>query len=192
MKTGTEALPTWIPLGGFRLDHRKGKTPEGAILTIDWLLPAWASDDLTAAHPCADQPCLHRVLATCPQDQVVHLAGLYGLLTASGKNLPPEPVDIWCREMRELRNATALWDAIAGRDEAALRRALAQQQAAKGKALLLLARGASCPAGHRKDGRRPIRTGGSARRRTLSVRHPPPAPEAHRCHLAAFAEEVAA
>jgi len=67
VKTGTEALPTWIPLGGFRLDHRKGKTPEGAILTIDWLLPAWASDDLTAVYPCADQPCLHRILATCPR-----------------------------------------------------------------------------------------------------------------------------
>ena len=39
-----------------------------------------------------------------------------------------------------MRNATALWDAIVGRDEPALRRALPQHQAAKGKELFRLAR----------------------------------------------------
>jgi hypothetical protein len=39
-----------------------------------------------------------------------------------------------------LRNATGLWDAIAGKDDAALRRALPQHQAAKGKELFRLAR----------------------------------------------------
>jgi hypothetical protein len=39
VKTGTEALETWIPIGGFRLDHRKGKTPEGETLITDWLVP---------------------------------------------------------------------------------------------------------------------------------------------------------
>jgi hypothetical protein len=34
VKTGTDALETWIPLGGFRLDHRKGRTPTSAILTV--------------------------------------------------------------------------------------------------------------------------------------------------------------
>lgn len=145
MKTGTEALETWIPLGGFRLEHRKGKTPEGETLTTDWLVPLLAYDDVAAAHPLAEQPCLHRIVATCPHDQVVEVAGLCGLLTATGKvarvgDLPPEPVETWHRESRALRNATALWDAIAGKDDAALRRALPQHQAAKGKDLLGLAR----------------------------------------------------
>ncbi len=140
METGTEAAETWIPHGGFKLEHGKGKTPEGSLLTTDWLVPAWAHDDLIAVHPIAEQPCLHRVLAACPHDQVVKLAGWYGLLTATGKALSPEPVDTWHREIRALRNAAGLWDAIAGKDEAALRGALPQHQAAKGKDLLGLAR----------------------------------------------------
>ena len=56
-------------------------------------------------------------------------------VTFTGKTLPPEPVDIWHREIRALRNATALWDAIAAEDAAALRRILPQHQAAKGKEL---------------------------------------------------------
>jgi predicted RNA-binding Zn ribbon-like protein len=145
VKTGTEALEIWIPLGGFRLDRRKGKTPEAEILRTDWLVPALAYDDVAATHPLAEQPCLHRVLATCPHDRVVKLAGLYGLLMATGKvtraaDLPAEPVDTWYREIRLLRNATALWDAIAGKDETALRLAMTQHQAAKGKELFGLAR----------------------------------------------------
>jgi hypothetical protein len=65
---------------------------------------------------------------------------LYGLLTASGKVLPPEPVETWHREIRALRISTALWDALAGEDEVALRRALPQHQAAKGAELFRLAR----------------------------------------------------
>jgi len=145
VKTGTEALETWVPLGGFRLDHRKGKTPEGEFSTTDWLVPVLAYDGVAPGYPCTEQPCLHRVLATCPHDQVIRLASMYGLLTASGKvaragDLPPEPVETWHREIRALRNATALWDAIAGNDDAALRRALPQHQAAKRKDLLGLAR----------------------------------------------------
>ncbi len=71
---------------------------------------------------------------------MLRLAGFYGLLTATGKTLPPEPVDIWHREIRALRNATALWDAIAAEDAAGLRRLLPQHQAAKGKELSRLAR----------------------------------------------------
>jgi len=107
----------------------------------DWLVPVLAYDGVSPGYPCAEQPCLHRILATCPHDQVIRLAGLYGLLTASGKvaragDLPPEPVETWHREIRALRDATALWDAIAGKDDAALHRALPQHQAAKGKNLL--------------------------------------------------------
>ena len=49
-------------------------------------------------------------------------------------------MDIWHREIRVLRNATALWDAIAAEDGAGLRRLLPQHQAAKGKELSRLAR----------------------------------------------------
>jgi hypothetical protein len=145
METGAVLFETWVPVGGFKLERRKGKTPEGAVITTDWLVPIWAHDDLAATRPCAEQPCLHRVLADCRHDQVLRLAGFYGLLTATGKAaradaLPPEPVDIWHREIRALRSATALWDAIAAEDAAALRRLLPQHQAAKGKELFHLAR----------------------------------------------------
>jgi hypothetical protein len=140
METGTVLFETWVPAGGFKLERRKGKTPEGAVITTDWLVPTWASDGLTATHPCAEQPCIHRVLAECPHNQVVKVASFFGLLTATGKLLPPEPVETWHREIRALRNATTLWDAVAGKDDAALRRALPQHQAAKGKELLGLAR----------------------------------------------------
>ena len=92
-------------------------------------MPTWASDGLTDAHPSAEQPCIHRVLTECPHNQVVRLASLFGLLTAAGKVLPPEPVEAWHREIRALRNATTLWDAVAAEDGAALRRALPQHQA---------------------------------------------------------------
>ena len=140
METGTVLFETWVPAGGFRLERRKWKTPEGAVITTDWLVPVWAHDDLAATHPCAEQPCLHRILADCRHDQVLRLAGWYGLLTATGKTLPPEPVDVWYREIRALRNATALWDSIAAENAAALRRLLPQHQAAKGKELFRLAR----------------------------------------------------
>ena len=68
------------------------------------------------------------------------MASLYGLLTATGKNLTPEPIDTWHREIRALRNATGLWDAIAAEDAAGIRRLLPQHQAAKGKELIRLAR----------------------------------------------------
>jgi hypothetical protein len=133
-------VENWIPHGGFKLEHQKGKTPDGGALTTDWLVPAWADDELTAVRPCAEQPCLHRVLAGCSHDQVVQFANAYGLLMATGKTLHPEPVDTWHREIRALRNAAALWDAITANDGAALRRVIPQHQAAKGKALLWLAR----------------------------------------------------
>jgi hypothetical protein len=137
-------VETWIPDRGFQLVHRKGKTSEGAVMITEWLVPVWAHDDVTAARPCAEQPYLHRVLAECRHDQVGSLASRFGLLTATGKAaradaLPPEPVDIWHREIRALRNATATWDAIAGEDVTALRHLLPQHQAAKGTELFGLA-----------------------------------------------------
>ena len=49
-------------------------------------------------------------------------------------------MDIWHREIRALRNATALWDVDAAEDMAGLRRLLPQHQAAQGKELFRLAR----------------------------------------------------
>ncbi len=49
-------------------------------------------------------------------------------------------MDICHREIRALRNATALWNAIAAGDAAVWRRLLPQHQAAKGKELFHLAR----------------------------------------------------
>lgn len=76
---------------------------------------------------------------------MVHLAGLYGLLTATGKvtragDLPPEPVETWHREIRALRSLAALWDGVAVGDEDSVRRVRPQHQAAKRKDLLHLAR----------------------------------------------------
>ena len=54
------------------------------------------------------------------------LAGRYGLLTVSiprtpvpgqivkADTLPPEPVEIWCKEIQALQACTELWDSIAG------------------------------------------------------------------------------
>jgi hypothetical protein len=78
--------------------------------------------------PCARQPCLHRLLAECPPDAegILRFAGRYGLLTVTVSRvaepgrvvqadaLPPEPLDIWRRDIRALRAYTDLWDAIAG------------------------------------------------------------------------------
>ena len=88
MNTGTEALATWISLGGFRLDHRQGKDTWRRHSHRPLVVPAREQDDLTTVHPCADQLCLRRALADCPDhDQVVHLACLYGLLTVSARLL---------------------------------------------------------------------------------------------------------
>lgn len=79
VKTGTEALEPWVPLGGFQLEHRlRGKTPEGETLITDWLVPVLAYDGVSSAYPCAEQPCLHRVLVASPHDQVVKLPACMG------------------------------------------------------------------------------------------------------------------
>jgi hypothetical protein len=92
--------------------------------------------------PCARQPCLHRVVAGClPERQpVLDLAGRFGLLTVSltrtpepGKPVPvsavpPEPLDLWRREIREVKAVGDLWNRIAtgdGRGEEMLERKLA-------------------------------------------------------------------
>lgn len=43
----------------------------------------------------------------------------------------PEPMALWQDQIRRLRSATELWDAIVGGDEAALRRLLRQPESAK-------------------------------------------------------------
>jgi hypothetical protein len=126
MDSGSGLVETWIPDGGFEIQRRKVKTPEGGAVVANCLVPKWAGDDLTLDRPLHRQPCLHRVLAACRHDQIAAMANNYGLLTVTvarkpepGKPvhadlLPPEPVEIWHREIRALRTATDLWNS--GRD----------------------------------------------------------------------------
>ena len=124
MHSGSELIQTWIPTGGFRIERRKLKTPDGGSAIADCLVPKWTDDDLAPDHPCARQPCLHRIFAECPPDseRILDLAGRYGLLTVSiprlpapgetvrADALPPEPLEIWKREIQALRMCADLWD----------------------------------------------------------------------------------
>ena len=119
-----------IPVGGFKLERRKARTPDGGATVTECLVPKWEIDDLMQDQPCARQPCLHRIVADCPpeKDAILDLAGRYGLLTVSlsrspvpGKPVPsallsPEPVEVWKATIRELRSAAELWDRIAAGD----------------------------------------------------------------------------
>ena len=116
MNSGNPLVETWIPDGGFKIERRKIKTPDGSTLA-ECLVPKWTSDDLTPDHPCARRPCLHRVLADCPPtpEGILHLADRYGLLAFTiprkpapsekvrADVLPPEPLDIWRAEICALR-----------------------------------------------------------------------------------------
>jgi hypothetical protein len=127
MHTGSELLETWIPDGRFDIGKRKLKTADGGSAVADCLVPKWADDELTRDFPCARQPCLHRIFADCPPDaeRILTLAGRYGLLTVSiprspapgqvvkADVLPPEPVEIWRKEIQALRACVELWDSIA-------------------------------------------------------------------------------
>jgi hypothetical protein len=117
MTSGSELVKTWIPDGGFKIERRKVRTPDGTATVTECLVPKWDIGELTPDQPCARQPCLHRIVADCPPESaaILNLAGRYGLLTASialrpepGKPVPvsalvPEPLDIWRREIRELK-----------------------------------------------------------------------------------------
>ena len=146
MHSGNALLETWIPDGGFKIERRRIKMPDGSSALAECLVPKWTGDDLTHDHPCARQPCLHRVLADCPPapEEISRLADRYGLLTvtiprkpAPGETvradmLPPEPLDIWRAEIRALRTCTDLWDSIAGGNReanATLNRKLAEKLA---------------------------------------------------------------
>ena len=74
---------------------------------------------------------MHRIFAECPPDteRILSLAGRYGLLTVSiprtqtpgqivkADVLPPEPVEIWRKEIQALHACTELWDSIANGQE---------------------------------------------------------------------------
>jgi hypothetical protein len=121
MHTGSELVETWIPVGGFKIERRKIRTPEGNTTFTDCLVPKWEPAELAADRPCARQPCLHRIVADRAPERapILDLAGRYGLLTAATTPtgaLQPEPLDIWRNEIRELRAATDLWERIAAGD----------------------------------------------------------------------------
>jgi hypothetical protein len=141
MHTGSELLETWIPDGGFMIERRKLKTAEGGSALADCLVPKWAVDELARDLPCARQPCLHRIFADCPPDteRILTLAGRYGLLTVSTPRtpapgqvvkadvLPPEPVEIWRKEIQALRTCTELSDSIAGQESTSARERLGRK-----------------------------------------------------------------
>jgi hypothetical protein len=142
MYTGSDLLETWIPDGGFEIAKRRLKTGDGGSAVADCLVPKWPDDELARDLPCARQPCLHRIFAECPPDpqRILSLAGRYGLLTVSiprtpapghivkADLLPPEPVEIWRKEIQALRACTELCDSIAnGRESAAAREHLSQR-----------------------------------------------------------------
>jgi hypothetical protein len=130
MHTGSELLETWIPAGGFKLERRKVRTSDGGATFTECLVPRWDTGELDLDRPCARQPCLHRIVADCLPERhpILDLAGRYGLLTVSltrtpesGKPVPasaltPEPVDLWRREIRELRAVGDLWDRVSSGD----------------------------------------------------------------------------
>lgn len=115
------------------IERRKLKMPDGASAVADCLVPKWAGDQLTRDLPCARQPCLHRIFADCPPDaeRILTLASRYGLLTVSiprapapgqlvpADALPPEPLEIWRKEIQALRACPELWDPIANGQESA-------------------------------------------------------------------------
>jgi hypothetical protein len=121
MNSGNALLETWIPDGGFRIERRKVGRPDGSSALAECLVPKWAIDDLTSDHPCARQPCPHRVLADCPPapEEILRLADCYSFLTVTiprkpspgeirrADVLPPEAHDIWRAETRTLRTCTA-------------------------------------------------------------------------------------
>ena len=130
MHTGSELVETWIPVGGFKIERRRVRTPDGGATVTECLVPRWDIGELDLDQPCARQPCLHRIVADFSPEKaaILALAGLYGLLTVSitqapvpGKPvpssaLPPEPLDVWRWEIRELRAVGDLWDRTAAGD----------------------------------------------------------------------------
>jgi hypothetical protein len=130
MPAGSELVETWLPDGGFKIERRKVTAPNGGGTFTECLVPKWNIGELTPDQPCARQPCLHRIVADCPSEKaaILDLAGRYGLLTASialrpepGKPVPvtalaAEPIDVWHREIRELKAVGDLWDRIAAGD----------------------------------------------------------------------------
>lgn len=138
MHSGSELLETWIPDGGFVIERRKLKTADGGSAVADCLVAKWPDDELARDLPCARQPCLHRIFAECPPDaeRILLLAGRYGLLTVSiprtpapgqivkADVLPPEPVEIWRKEIQALRACVELWDSIGDQESKTVREQL--------------------------------------------------------------------
>lgn len=133
VNSGGGLVETWIPDGGFEIEHKKVKTAEGSTVVAECLVRKRSSDELTEDRPPNRKPYLHRVLADCRHDQILHPANFHGLLSVTiprkpeqGKVvragvLPPEPVEIWQREIRALRAVTELWDTGKNRELVARR-----------------------------------------------------------------------
>jgi len=55
MHTGSELVETWTPVGGFKVERRKVRTPDGGATFGECLVPKWEIGDLTPDQPCARQ-----------------------------------------------------------------------------------------------------------------------------------------
>ena len=69
MPTSSELVETWIPDGGFKLERRKVRTPDGGGTFTECLVPKWEFGELVPDQPCTRQPCLHRIVADCPPER---------------------------------------------------------------------------------------------------------------------------
>jgi hypothetical protein len=116
-------METSIPEGGFKIERRKVRMPDGSAVGAECLAPRWSFGELMIERPFVREPALHRRVAYCApeHDAILEVAGRGGLLTArplrlfSGapRSLAPEPVAVWKRLIRELRAACDLLDRIA-------------------------------------------------------------------------------
>jgi hypothetical protein len=122
----SEPLETWIPDGGFEIAKRELKTADGGSAAVECILAKWPDDKAACDLPCARQMLpasdFRRVSTRHREDFV--LAGRYGLFTTSiprapvpgqvvkADLLPPEPVEIWPKEIQALRG----WRGVVGFD----------------------------------------------------------------------------
>jgi hypothetical protein len=47
MTSGSELVKTWIPDGGFKIERRKVRTPDGTATVTECLVPKWDIGELT-------------------------------------------------------------------------------------------------------------------------------------------------
>ena len=130
MHTGSELVETWIPVGGFKIERRRVRTQDAARPSPSVWSRSGISANWTPTSPVHGNPA-----STVWLRIACRSANRFSLWPGStvsspcrspqtpvpGKPvpssaLPPEPVDVWRREIRELKAVGDLWDRIAAGD----------------------------------------------------------------------------